>query len=206
MALENHVMSQPPPFPEVYLARHGETAWSITRQHTGHSDIPLTAAGEDEARSLGERLAGAEFAFVATSPLKRAKRTATLAGFPDAVDLPDLMEWDYGPYDGLTTAQIKTHQSDWQIFRDGCPGGESVAAAAARADRLIELLRTKTGRTLVFSHGHFLRMLTARWLGLPPSAGRCFILDTTSLSVLGYEHSLEQPVIRLWNDFGRLHT
>lgn len=199
-------MSQPPPFPEVYLARHGETPWTITRQHTGRSDVPLTAAGEDEARSLGERLAGADFDFVATSPLCRAKRTAVLAGFPAAVELPDLMEWDYGRYDGLTTAQIRALDPDWRVYRDGCPGGESVQDAASRADRLVELLRTKTGRTLVFSHGHFLRLLAARWLGLPAESGRCFILDTTSLSVLGYEHSLAEPVVRLWNDFGRLHT
>ncbi len=199
-------MSQPAPLPEVYLARHGETAWTITRQHTGHSDIPLTPAGEDEARSLGERLAEGRFDFVATSPLIRARRTASLAGFPTAIELPDLMEWNYGDFDGLTTAQIKAHQDDWLVFRDGCPGGESAAAAADRADRLVKLLREKKGKSLVFSHGHFLRLLAARWLGLPPLAGRCFVLDTTSLSVLGYEHSLEQPVIRLWNDFGRLHS
>ncbi len=199
-------MSQPAPLPEVYLARHGETAWTITRQHTGRSDIPLTAAGEAEARFLGQRLAGATFTWVATSPLSRARRTATLAGFPDAVDLPDLMEWDYGRYDGLTTAQIRADNPDWQVFRHGCPGGESVEAAADRADRAVQEMRKHSGRILLFSHGHFIRMLAARWLGLAPTAGQCFVLDTASFSVLGYEHSLEEPVIRLWNDYGRLHS
>jgi broad specificity phosphatase PhoE len=191
----------PESLPEVYLARHGETAWTLSHQHTGRSDIPLTERGERNARSLGERLRGMRFVQVLSSPLSRARRTAELAGFEAVVELePDLMEWDYGDYEGKTTDEIRREQPDWCLFRDGCPGGESVAAAGARADRIIARLRNIDGRGVLFGHGHFFRVVTARWLELPPSDARCFYLSTASLSVLGYEHSLAEPVIRLWND------
>jgi broad specificity phosphatase PhoE len=187
--------------PEIYLARHGETAWTVSHQHTGHADIPLTERGERNARSLGERLRGMTFAKVMTSPLSRARRTALLAGFGDVAQVvPDLMEWDYGLYDGKTTAEIRQEQPAWSLFRDGCPGGESVAAVGARADRVVTRLRGCGGRTLLFGHGHFFRVVAARWLGLPPSNARLFFLSTAALSVLGYEHSTLEPAVRLWND------
>lgn len=196
-------MSQPSP--EIYLARHGETAWSLSGQHTGSTDLPLTAKGEENARRLGARLRGRQYAKVFASPLQRARRTGELAGF-GAVAQPDpeLVEWNYGEYEGLTTAQILAKRPGWQLFRDGCPGGESPDQAAARADRVVARLRAVGGNVLLFSSGHFLRMLSTRWLGLPPSDGRCFLLSTASLSILGYEHSLSEPVLRLWNDISHL--
>lgn len=191
--------------PEIYLARHGETAWSLSGQHTGSTDLPLTAKGEENARRLGARLRGRQYAKVFASPLQRARRTCELAGF-GAVAQPDpeLVEWNYGEYEGLTTAQILAKRPGWQLFRDGCPGGESPDQAAARADRVVARLRAVGGNVLLFSSGHFLRMLSTRWLGLPPSDGRCFLLSTASLSILGYEHSLSEPVLRLWNDISHL--
>jgi probable phosphoglycerate mutase len=187
--------------PEVYLARHGETAWTISRQHTGKTDIPLTEGGERNARSLGERLRGMTFARVLVSPLQRATRTAELAGLGEQAELdPDLIEWDYGEFEGLTTAEIRRRQPGWDLFRDGCPGGESVEAVGARADRVIARLRPIEGRSLLFGHSHFFRILAARWLGLPTGNGRSFLMSTASLSILGYEHSPDEPVIRLWND------
>lgn len=187
--------------PEVYLARHGETAWTVSRQHTGKTDIPLTDRGERNARSLGERLRGMTFARVIVSPLQRASRTSELAGFSEQAEIdPDLIEWDYGEYEGLTTDEIRRRRPGWDLFRDGCPGGESVAAVGARADRVIARVRSTEGRTILFGHSHFFRVLAARWLGLPPGDGRFFLLGTASLSILGYEHSLDEPVLRLWND------
>jgi probable phosphoglycerate mutase len=187
--------------PEVYLARHGETEWTISRKHTGRTDIPLTDRGERNARSLGERLKGMAFAKVLVSPMQRARRTSDLAGLGHEADVdPDLMEWDYGEYEGLTTAEIRRHRPGWDLFRDGCPGGESVEAVGARADRVIARLRPIEGATILFGHSHFFRVLAARWLSLPPGDGRFLLLGTASLSVLGYEHSRDEPVIRLWND------
>jgi probable phosphoglycerate mutase len=187
--------------PEVYLARHGETAWTISRQHTGRTDIPLTERGERNARSLGERLRGITFAKVIVSPLQRARRTSELAGFGEQAEVDaNLMEWDYGEYEGLTTAEIRSRQPGWDLFRDGCPGGESVEAVGARADRVIAGLRPIEGRSILFGHSHFFRVLAARWPGLPPGDGRLFLLSTASLSIMGYEHSPHEPVIRLWND------
>jgi len=187
--------------PEIYLARHGETAWTISHQHTGRSDIPLTERGERNARSLGERLRGTTFSKVLVSPLERARRTAVLAGFGEVSEsVPDLMEWDYGRYDGLRTEEIRRQQPGWSLFRDGCPGGESVEAVERRADRVITRVRTWDGRVLLVGHGHFFRVLAARWLGLSPSDGRLLYLSTASLSVLGYEHSRDEPALRLWND------
>jgi probable phosphoglycerate mutase len=187
--------------PEAYLARHGETAWTISRQHTGKTDIPLTERGERNARSLGERLRGMTFAKVLVSPLKRARRTSELAGLGDRAEVDvDLLEWDYGEYEGLTTAEIRSRRPGWDLFRDGCSGGESVEAVGARADRLIARIRPIEGQTILFGHSHFFRVLAARWIGLPPGDGRFLLLGTASLSVLGYEHSRGEPVIRLWND------
>lgn len=192
-------MSQPPP--AVYLARHGETEWTISHRHTGRTDLPLTARGERNAHSLGERLHGMTFSHVFTSPLQRARRTCELAGFgPRAAVDPDLVEWNYGDYEGLTTAEIRQRRPGWQIFRDGCPNGESVAEVAARADRVVGRLRALDGDVLLFSSSHFLRVLAARWLGLEASYGRLFYLGTATLSTLGYDHGKDEPVLRLWND------
>jgi probable phosphoglycerate mutase len=194
--------------PRVYLARHGETEWTLSGQHTGRTDIPLTARGEADARHLGERIKGREFALVLTSPLQRARRTCELAGVGDRCRVDeDLREWDYGEFEGLKTAEIRQRKPDWSLFRDGCPGGETADQVGARADRLIAKLRRgtreagRTGDAIVFSHGHMLRVLTARWVGLPAAAGRLFLCDPTSLGILGHEHDRqEEPVVRLWND------
>ncbi len=187
--------------PVVYLARHGETAWTISRQHTGVTDLPLTAQGEAEAVRLGERLEGLRFAAVLTSPLRRAVRTCELAGFGSRAEVePDLMEWNYGTYEGRTSADIHAERPDWQLFRDGCPGGESPDQIGARADRVARRVRAIEGDVLLFSSGHFLRVFAARWLGLPPGAGKYFVLGTASLSAVGYEHDRLDPAIRLWNE------
>ena len=187
--------------PTVTLARHGETAWSLSGQHTGLTDIPLTERGEDEARRLGHRLHDRRFASVLTSPLQRARRTCELAGFgAQATDDPDLVEWDYGDYEGRRSKEIHAERPDWTLFRDGCPGGEMPADVGARADRVIARARAIDADVLLVSSGHVLRVLAARWLGFDAGAGRCFLLGTASLSTLGYEHSLAEPVINLWND------
>jgi probable phosphoglycerate mutase len=187
--------------PTVYLARHGETAWSISGQHTGLTDLPLTERGERNARRLGERLNGLKFEKVLTSPLQRAARTCELAGFGSSAQVePDLLEWNYGEYEGRRSAEIHAERPDWRLFRDGCPGGESPGQVAARADRIVHQMRALRGDVLLFSSGHFLRVLAARWLGLEPVAGRLFLLSTASLSGLSYEHSLSEPAIRLWDD------
>ncbi len=191
----------------VYLARHGETAWSLSGQHTGRTDLPLTDRGERNARALGERLRGLTFTKVFTSPLQRAARTCELAGFGHAAEIgPDLVEWDYGQYEGRRTVDIHEEHPDWQLFRDGCPGGESPDQVGARADRVIARVRGVEGNVLVFSSGHFLRVLTARWLGLDAAAGRYFLLGTASLSALGYEHDQAEPAIRLWNETRHVET
>ncbi len=187
--------------PVVYLARHGETVWSLSGQHTGLTDLPLTERGERNARSLAGRLKGLTFTAVLTSPLQRATRTCELAGFGDRAEMDrSLVEWNYGEYEGRRTADIRRERPGWQLFRDGCPGGETPGQVGDRADRVVRRLRTIAGNVLLFSSGHFLRVLAARWLGLEPGAGRYFLLSTASLSALGYEHDLSQPVIRLWDD------
>ena len=188
--------------PVLYVARHGETAWSLSGQHTGLTDLPLTPNGERNARRLGERLKGMTFAKVFTSPLQRATRTCELAGFGAVAETDsDLVEWNYGQYEGRRSAEILAERPDWQLFRDGCPGGESPAQVGERADRVVQRVRAVPGNVLLFSSGHFIRVLAARWLALGPgSAGSYFLLTTASLSALGYEHKLSRPVIRLWND------
>jgi broad specificity phosphatase PhoE len=188
-------------FPIIYLARHGETAWTITGQHTGLTDLPLTGHGEHNARKLGERLKGMTFAEVLTSPLRRAMRTCELAGFGSVAETDrDLVEWDYGEYEGRRTADILAERPDWQLFRDGCPGGESPEHVATRADRIVQRVGGVAGDVLLFSSGHFLRVLAARWIGMEPIVGKSFMLGTASLSGLSHEHGVDQPVIHLWND------
>jgi probable phosphoglycerate mutase len=189
------------PLPVVYLARHGETAWSLSGQHTGRTDLPLTERGEQQARALGQRLRGASFVKAFTSPSQRARRTAELAGFGGLAEIdPDLAEWDYGQYEGRRTADILAERPGWFLFRDGAPGGETPDQVAARADRVIQRVRAIGGNVVIFSSAHILRVLAARWLGLDAAGGRYFVLGTSSLSILGYEHNLAEPVIRLWNE------
>jgi probable phosphoglycerate mutase len=187
--------------PQVYLARHGETAWSLSGQHTGLTDLPLTERGQENARQLGIRLQGAKFAKVFTSPLRRASATCAIAGFGKVAEiLPNLVEWNYGNYEGRRTAEILAERPGWELFRDGCPGGESPADVGTRADRVVSQVRSIPGNVLVFSSGHFLRTFTARWIGLPVEVGNLLLLSTASLSIVGYDHSLSEPAIRLWND------
>ena len=187
--------------PIIYLARHGETAWSLSGQHTGLTDLPLTERGERNARRLEERLRGMTFAKVFTSPLQRATRTCELAGFGAVAEIDrDLLEWNYGEYEGRLTTDIHRERPDWQLFRDGCPGGESPKEVGTRADRAVKRMRAVGGDVLVFSSAHFLRVFAARWLGLDAAFGKYFVLSTASVSALGYEHNLSQPVIQLWDD------
>ena len=195
MAMSEHL-------PVVYLARHGETAWTISRQHTGLTDLPLTERGEQTARRLGERLKGLTFSKVLTSPLQRASRTCELAGFKSLAEVDkDLVEWNYGQYEGRRTAEIRAERPDWELFRDGCPGGESPHEVSERADRIVRCVRAVPGNVLMFTSGHFLRVLAVRWLGLEVTVNcKFFMLSTASLSALGYEHDVSRPVIRLWNE------
>jgi broad specificity phosphatase PhoE len=189
------------PLPIVYLARHGEAAWTISGQYTGVTDLPLTKRGERNASHLKERLRGLSFAKVFTSPLQRSRRTCDLAGFEPVAEIDGgLVEWDYGEYEARFSADAHREHPDWTLFHDGCPGGESPAQVGIRADSAIKRIRTIEGNVLVFSSGHFLRVLAARWLGLEPAAGRFFLLSTASLSALSYEHNLSESAIRLWDD------
>jgi probable phosphoglycerate mutase len=184
---------------EVVLVRHGETEWTISGRHTGRSDIPLTDAGREQARRLGVDLAARPFALVLSSPRARALETARLAGFDDhIVTSDDVMEWDYGDYEGRTTADIHAERPDWSLWCDGCPGGEDAAQVGARADRVIARVRAVDGDAIVFSHGHFLRVFAARWIELAPGDGARFALDPASVSALGWERAT--PVFCLWND------
>jgi broad specificity phosphatase PhoE len=190
----------------IYLARHGETPWSLSGQHTGLTDLPLTSRGECNARLLGERLKGLEFARVLTSPLQRARHTCELAGFGSNAEIDrDLVEWNYGEYEGLTTHDIRARRPDWELFRDGFPGGESFQEVGNRADRIVNRVRSSGGDVLLFSSGHFLRVLAARWLGLEPQGARYLLLSTASLSTLTYEHNPSEPAIGFWNDTNHLN-
>ena len=183
---------------ELWLVRHGETEWSRSGAHTGRTDIALTEAGKKQARAIGSRLAGREFALVLTSPLERARDTCALAGFGEQAGVePNLREWDYGDYEGRTTADIRIGRPEWYLWRDGVPGGESIDDVAARAQAVIERAAAAGGDVLLFSHGHLLRILAACWLELPPDAGRVLALGTASISTLGYER--ETRVITRWN-------
>jgi broad specificity phosphatase PhoE len=187
--------------PRLYLARHGDTEWTDARRKTGRTDLPLNELGEKRARQIGERLQHFSFAQVFTSPLQRASRTCELAGFGEVSEKnSDLMEWDYGQYEGALTAEIKRDRPDWELFRDGCPGGESPQDVARRADSFISLVLGVDGDVLAFSSGHIIRMIAARWLGLPPRDGRFFYCRPASVGVLGFEHdSKDEPIIGLWN-------
>lgn len=188
---------------ELWLARHGETEWSLSGRHTGRTDVPLTAHGEEQAAALGARLRGVSFALVLTSPLERARRTAELAGFGDELDFDsDLMEVDYGEYEGRTTAEIHRARPDWDLWRDGCPGGETIAEAAARAERVLARVRAVDGPVLLVGHGHLTRTLASRALTLDPDHGRHLALDPASLSIVGAEHAA--PALWLWNDASHL--
>lgn len=183
--------------PELWIARHGDTAWTVTRQHTGRTDLPLNPAGEAAARELGDRLGGRSYDLVLSSPLRRALDTARLAGFEPRVD-DRLREMDYGEYEGITTAQIRERRPDWDLWRDGAPGGETAADVGRRMDDLIAWVRAQEpGRVLAFGHGHALRVLTARWLGLPPEAGRAFLLRPAGVGVMGSEHGW--PAVARWD-------
>jgi broad specificity phosphatase PhoE len=187
--------------PIIYVARHGETAWSLSGQHTGLTDLPLTERGEHNALRLRERFKGLTFAKVFTSPLQRAMRTCELAGFGTLAEIDrDLLEWNYGEYEGRRSIDIHKERPDWQLFRDGCPGGESPSEVGTRADRAAKRVRAIDGDVLVFSSGHFLRVFAARWLGLDAAFGKYLLLSTASVSALGYEHNRSEPVIRLWDD------
>ena len=201
------VMEDRPPtgmsraLPKICLVRHGETAWTISGQHTGRTDTPLTERGEREAQELRARLRGLTFAKVLTSPLQRARRTGELAGFAECVHAdPDLMEWDYGAYEGRRTPDIRTERPGWDLFEDGCPGGETLADVSMRADHVIARVRAVEGDVLVFAHREILRVLAVRWVAQPALEARRLYLETASLSILGYDRDLDEPVIRLWND------
>jgi broad specificity phosphatase PhoE len=187
--------------PRLFLARHGDTAWTDSRQRTGRTDLPLNERGEERARLLGERLQRFSFAQVFTSPLQRAAKTCALAGFGEIADIdPNLVEWDYGRFEGKRTKDILKERPGWEMFRDGCPDGESPQDVAARADRFIARVRGIEGDVLAFSSAHIIRMIAARWLGLPPSAGRFFFCRPATVGVLGFEHqSRDEPIIGLWN-------
>lgn len=194
------------PLTLLYLARHGETPWSLSGQHTGGTDLPLTENGERQAHALGGRLSGIRFAKVLSSPSQRAMRTCELAGFGAATEpVPDLAEWDYGHYEGRRTAEILAERPNWRLFRDGAPGGESFEQVGARADRAVARIRSIGGNVLVVSSAHISRVLAASWLGLPVAGGRYFYLSTASLSILGFEHdNIDEPIVRLWNDTSHL--
>ena len=182
----------------LFYVRHGETAWSLTRQHTGRTDLPLTTTGEAEARALLPWLSHLKFSHVFTSPLQRARRTCVLAGLGDAAEIePDLAEWNYGDYEGLTTADIRRSRPGWYLFRDGVPNGETIEQVADRARRVVERATAVEGDAALFAHGHILRILAACWLGLPPVDAKLLALSTASVSTLGYEH--ETRVITRWN-------
>ena len=190
-------MTPDPANDELWIVRHGETEWSASGRHTSVTDVPLTAAGEHAARAIGDRLAGTAFDLVLTSPRQRARRTAELAGFPDAHVDDDLAEWAYGDYEGVTTATIRESVPGWTVWTHPCPGGEDAAQVGTRLDRVVAKVRARGGRVLAFGHGHASRVLAARWLAQPVGEGRLFRLDTATVSVLGYEH--EFPVVARWN-------
>jgi broad specificity phosphatase PhoE len=193
--------------PAVYLARHGETAWTVTGQHTGLTDLPLTERGENNARRLGEPLGRLAFTKVLTSPLRRAMRTCELAGFQSVAEVDrDLVEWDYGEYEGRLTIDVLRERPGWELFRDGCPGGESPQQVATRANRVVRRVQAVPGNVLLFSSGHFLRVLATRWIKIEPVNGQFLMLSTASLSALSYENNLSQPAIQFWNDTHHVRT
>ena len=191
--------------PRLFLIRHGNTDWSDSGEHTGCTDIPLNTSGEAHARLLGTRLSGERFSRIFVSPLIRVRRTCQLVGFADRAEVtPDLTEWNYGSYEGRMTIDVHRERPEWYLYRDGAPGGESPEQVAARADRFIESVRPIDGDVAAFSSAQIIRMIVARWLGLPPLGARYFYTETASVGILGYEHNRNQSVILLWNDLGSL--
>ena len=190
------------PLPRIYLVRHGETAWSLTRRHTGRTDVPLTERGEEDARILGTSLKSTVFRHVFSSPLSRARRTCEMLNLSTAMEIdPDLTEWDYGDYEGLRSAEIRQRQPEWNLFVDGCPNGESPQQISDRIDRLVARLRPLRGNIALVAHGHVGRIIAARWIGFSSAQAQRFVLDTTSLSILGYEHNdAQEPAILLLNE------
>ena len=189
--------------PMIYLVRHGETAWTQTAQHTGRTDLPLNEQGERQAREVGARLTALRIDLTLSSPLLRACRTAELSMPNSRVEADDdLMEWDYGLNEGRSTVDIEAERPGWRLFRDGCPGGETLASVGARADRVVGRIRSRGSNVLVFGHREILRILAVRWIGLAPADGRRLQLACASLSVLGYDHDLTEPVIHTWNGQG----
>lgn len=190
--------SQEGALPEIVVVRHGETEWSASGRHTSRTDLPLTERGRDRARALAGQLADRSFSLVLCSPLRRARETCELAGLGDVAELcEDLHEWDYGEYEGMTTPQIRERDPDWNLWRDGCPGGESPVEVGRRADRVLERLRSAGGDAIAFAHGHILRVVTARWLAMEVSAGARFALGAGAIGVLGHERQTE--VLARWN-------
>jgi broad specificity phosphatase PhoE len=194
-----------PHLPRLFLTRHGDTAWTDSAQRTGRTDLPLNERGEQRARQIGQKLQKFAFTRVFTSPLQRAAKTCALAGFSDVAEKDDdLLEWDYGRFEGKLTKEILSEHPGWELFRDGCPDGESPGDVAGRADRFIAKARENDGDLLAFSSGHIIRMIAARWLGLPPAAGRFFFCRPASVGVLGFEHkNANEPIIGLWNHITR---
>jgi len=193
--------------PRVYIARHAETAWSLSGQHTGLTDLSLTEHGENNARRLGDRLQEISFEKVYTSPLRRALTTCELAGFgPSAEVDADLVEWNYGKYEGMLTTEILAERPGWSLFRDGCPDGESPDQVAERARRVLRRIHQADGNVLLFSSGHFLRVLATHWLGIETLYAKCFMLSTASVSALGYEGTRKEPAVLLWNDTHHLRA
>jgi len=199
--------AQNPPL-QLFVIRHGETEWSLSGQHTGVTEVALTAHGEDEARSLAPILGKVAFARVLASPRQRARRTCELTGLGAAAEIePNLAEWGYGDYEGLTPAEIAARRPGWEVFRDGCPGGETPQQVSDRADRLLQSLRALKGNVALFTHGHFGRALAVRWIGLPIATGRLFGLRTASIGILGYDPAHpDAPVIALWNEVPSGHA
>lgn len=184
---------------EIYLCRHGETEWTLSGQHTGLTDIPLTTKGEEQARLLGERLKGVNFVKVLSSPLQRATKTCEMAGFGDQMEIdPNLVEWNYGDYEGITTKEIREKIPDWTIFSHGVPHGETIEQVSKRADRVIKRVLPEQGKVLIFSSGHISRVLGTRWIELPGIEARCFLLSVASISILGFER--EKRAISSWNN------
>ncbi len=205
MTINSSETTAPAKLPVIYVVRHGETAWSLSGQHTGRTDLPLTPTGVQEARKLAPRLAHLEFTRVFSSPRLRACETCELAGLGGAIEIePDLAEWDYGDYEGLRAREIQELQPAWNIYHDGCPNGESPAQIAERADRLIARLQTLEGNVALFTHGHFSRILSVRWIKMPVPTASHLMINTASVSALTFEQSRSRPVISLWNSRGEI--
>jgi len=191
--------------PRIYIVRHGQTLWSINGKHTGITDIPLTKKGEEQAGYLKKYLSNKKFVSVLSSPLKRSLKTCEIAGYKNVCEVRDeLREWNYGDYEGIKTSEIKNKMASWNLFEHGCPNGETIQEVEKRADEIISEIKSKNGDVLIFSHGHFLRILAARWIGVDADIAKHLLLGTAAMSVLGYDHNLNEPAILLWNDMDQM--